>query len=99
MEQLSGVQGRLGVSPQSHQELGMQLRCAAERGKLSEVRKLLSCGAPAVKDTVSCLVACARDVVLSIKSSLANLYIASFWISSPFLHNVQLISSYLHQIY
>ncbi len=37
----------------SCQELGLQLRFAAEKGRLLEVRKLLSAGAPIIGDIVS----------------------------------------------
>lgn len=35
------------------QELGLQLRFAAEKGRVVEVRKLLSSGAPVLRDAVS----------------------------------------------
>ncbi len=40
----------------SCQELGLQLRFAAEKGRLLEVRKLLSAGAPIIRDIVSIII-------------------------------------------
>lgn len=38
---------------QSGQEMGLQLRFAAERGRLQDVRKMLAAGAPIIRDAVS----------------------------------------------
>ena len=40
-------------SLRNSQELGLQLRFAAEKGRVLEVRKLLTAGAPVLRDAVS----------------------------------------------
>lgn len=40
-------------SLRNSQELGLQLRFAAEKGRMLEVRKLLAAGAPVLRDAVS----------------------------------------------
>lgn len=55
---------------ESGQEIGLQLRSAAERGRLLDVRKLLSCGAPVLKDSVSL-----SGYVCCIETSLAIIFL------------------------
>ena len=76
MERLGSIQEKMDVSLQSNQELGLKLRFAAERGKLSEVRKLLSGGAPAMKDAVSFFQFVHRSFVLAwvICSGIGHLF-------------------------
>ena len=48
-----GNGGGIGAGLRSMQEMGLQLRFASERGRMQDVKKLMSEGAPIIRDAVS----------------------------------------------